>query len=97
MTYSILLVDDTAEHLGPLAAALGADYEVTGAPSADVALAAASLEPPDLIVVEENAAGGNGADWCRRLRAAPKAGAVPDAVAAVAPVVSATPPMTPSA
>ncbi|MFK8186232.1 MAG: response regulator [Phormidesmis sp.] len=66
---TILIVDDVPENLRLLSAALTqAGYEVRGAISGSVALMSASIEPPDLIMLDVTMPKMDGFEVCRRLK-----------------------------
>jgi signal transduction histidine kinase len=66
---NLLAVDDTPENLLLLASALKErGYLVRAAPSGEIALGAAQLDPPDLILLDINMPGMNGYQVCRRLK-----------------------------
>ena len=69
-TPSILIVDDTRANLRLLAGMLAKQgYKVRPVPNGPLALSAAKLDPPDLILLDINMPGMNGYEVCRRLKA----------------------------
>jgi two-component system, OmpR family, KDP operon response regulator KdpE len=69
MSARILVVDDEPQFLRALTANLkGAGYEVATATTAEEALAAAGLQPPDAIVLDLLLPDGSGTDVTRELR-----------------------------
>jgi two-component system KDP operon response regulator KdpE len=69
MSARILVVDDEPQFLRALATNLkGAGYEVATASTAEEALAAAGLQPPDAIVLDLLLPDGSGTDVTRELR-----------------------------
>jgi DNA-binding response OmpR family regulator len=67
----ILAVDDTPESLALLAGILTpAGYQLHPADSGELALAAATVNPPDLILLDVRMKGLDGLEVCRRLKAA---------------------------
>lgn len=74
----ILVVDDTPENIDVLKGALIADYMVRPAPSGQIALKAAHVQPyPDLILLDIMMPGMDGYEVCRRLKADPAAKDIP--------------------
>src|SRR5207249_4506719 len=70
MSQRILVVDDEPQFLRALTTNLkGAGYEVATATTAEEALAAAGLQPPDAIVLDLLLPDGSGTDVTRELRA----------------------------
>jgi DNA-binding response OmpR family regulator len=68
---TILAIDDTAESLALLAGILTpAGYQVHPADSGELALAAAAVNPPDLILLDVRMKGLDGLQVCRQLKAA---------------------------
>ena len=68
----LLAVDDTPESLAFLVETLTrAGYQVRPADSGELALAAASANPPDLILLDVRMPGLSGLEVCRRLKAQP--------------------------
>jgi phosphoserine phosphatase RsbU/P len=66
---SILVVDDTPANLQVLTGMLkGRGYKVRPVPSGKLALAAASKDPPDLILLDINMPDMNGYEVCQRLK-----------------------------
>jgi two-component system sensor histidine kinase/response regulator len=66
----ILVVDDTAENLRLLTNLFREnDYEVRPVPNGKLALQAARIDPPDLILLDINMPGMNGYDVCDALKA----------------------------
>ena len=66
----ILIVDDTAENLRVLNAALSDQgYDVRGVINGEMALRAAQVAPPDLILLDIRMPGLDGYEVCRRLKA----------------------------
>jgi len=66
----VLVVDDEPQFARALAANLrGAGYEVETAATAEAALAAAGLAPPDAVILDLRLPDGSGRDVCRELRA----------------------------
>jgi two-component system KDP operon response regulator KdpE len=69
MSTRVLVVDDEPQFLRALATNLrGAGYDVETAATAEGALAAAGLRPPDAVVLDLLLPDGSGRDVCRRLR-----------------------------
>jgi two-component system, OmpR family, KDP operon response regulator KdpE len=69
MTARILVVDDEPQILRALRASLrGAGYEVETADTAEGALTAAALSPPDAVILDLVLPDGRGTDVCRELR-----------------------------
>ncbi len=69
-TPDILIVDDTPMNLKVLGDMLmSAGYAVRFAPNGELALRAAELEPPDLVLLDINMPGLNGYEVCERLKA----------------------------
>lgn len=67
---NILVVDDTLANLQLLVGMLTArGYKVRPAPSGAMALRAAEVEPPDLVLLDINMPGISGYDVCERLKA----------------------------
>jgi two-component system KDP operon response regulator KdpE len=65
----VLVVDDEQQILRALRTSLrGAGYEVDTADTAEAALAAAALRPPDAVILDLVLPDGNGIDVCRELR-----------------------------
>jgi two-component system KDP operon response regulator KdpE len=65
----VLVVDDEAQFARALATNLrGAGYEVDTAATAQAALAAAALQPPDAVILDLRLPDGSGRDVCRELR-----------------------------
>jgi two-component system KDP operon response regulator KdpE len=65
----ILVVDDEQQILRALSTSLrGAGYEVETAASAEVALAAAAMRPPEAVILDLVLPDGTGLDVCRELR-----------------------------
>ena len=65
----ILVVDDELQILRALRTNLrGAGYEVDTAETAEQALAAAAMRPPDAVILDLMLPDGSGTDVCRRLR-----------------------------
>ncbi|HEX5364183.1 MAG TPA: response regulator, partial [Gallionella sp.] len=74
----ILAVDDTPESLRLLTDILKAEgYEVRAAISGELALHAAALNPPELILLDIRMPGMNGYEVCRSLKAQPATRDVP--------------------
>jgi diguanylate cyclase (GGDEF)-like protein/PAS domain S-box-containing protein len=74
----ILAVDDTADSLELLTEILAtAGYQVRPAISGQLALSAAALDPPDLVLLDIRMPGMDGYEVCRRLRAEPATRDVP--------------------
>jgi signal transduction histidine kinase len=74
----ILIVDDSAENLRLLQALLAAQgYEILLARSGEEALAAASTERPDAILLDVLMPGMDGLEVCRRLKADPELQVIP--------------------
>ncbi len=74
----ILVVDDTPANLRVLAELLGErGHRVRPVLSGEMALRAASVEVPDLVLLDVQMAGIDGYEVCRRLKADPKTSAVP--------------------
>ncbi len=72
---NILIVDDTPANLRLLANLLrDQSYKVRPVPNGPLALKAADLDPPDLILLDINMPDMNGYDVCKQLKAmsAPK-------------------------
>jgi two-component system KDP operon response regulator KdpE len=66
----VLVVDDEAQILRALRTSLrGAGYEVETADSAEHALAAAAMRPPEAVILDLVLPDGTGTDVCRELRA----------------------------
>jgi two-component system KDP operon response regulator KdpE len=66
----VLVVDDEPQFLRALATSLrGAGYDVATATTADEALAAAGMHPPDAVILDLRLPDGSGTDVCRELRA----------------------------
>ena len=75
---SILVVDDTPENLQLLSGMLkGCGYKARPAPSGEMALRAATNDPPDLILLDINMPEMNGYQVCQRLKADPSLAAIP--------------------
>jgi phosphoserine phosphatase RsbU/P len=75
---SILIVDDTPANLQVLAGMLKErGYKVRPAPSGKLALAAAKLDPPDLILLDINMPEMNGYEVCERLKSDDKLKGIP--------------------
>src|SRR5689334_17061336 len=69
MTDHVLVVDDEPQFLRALATGLrGAGYDVATATTAQEALAAVGLRPPDAVVLDLRLPDGSGTDVCRELR-----------------------------
>jgi signal transduction histidine kinase len=69
-TANLLIVDDSPANLELLAGLLRqAGYRVRPVPSGELALQAARLEPPDLILLDIDMPGMNGYEVCERLQA----------------------------
>jgi len=69
-TTTILAVDDTPESLALLVTLLGAEgYRVLPADSGELALSAAIMDPPDLILLDLRMPGMGGLETCTRLKA----------------------------
>ncbi len=69
MTGRVLVVDDEPQILRALKASLrGAGYEVDTADTAEGALTAAALSPPDAVILDLVLPDGRGTDVCRELR-----------------------------
>jgi two-component system, OmpR family, KDP operon response regulator KdpE len=65
----VLVVDDEPQILRALQTSLrGAGYEVTTATTAEQALAAAAMRPPDAVILDLVLPDGRGTDVCRELR-----------------------------
>jgi two-component system KDP operon response regulator KdpE len=65
----VLVVDDEPQFLRALQTNLrGAGYDVTTATTAEEALAAAALQPPEVVVLDLLLPDGRGTDVCRELR-----------------------------
>src|SRR5206468_9672237 len=65
----VLVVDDEVQILRALRTNLrGAGYEVDTAETAEQAVAAASMRPPDAVILDLVLPDGSGTDVCRRLR-----------------------------
>jgi len=65
----VLVVDDEPQILRALQTSLrGAGYEVTSATTAEQALAAAAMRPPDAVILDLVLPDGRGTDVCRELR-----------------------------
>jgi two-component system, OmpR family, KDP operon response regulator KdpE len=65
----VLVVDDEPQILRALQTSLrGAGYEVTTATTAEGALAAAAMRPPDAVILDLVLPDGRGTDVCRELR-----------------------------
>ena len=65
----VLVVDDEPQILRALSTTLrGAGYEVATAASAEAALAAAAVHPPDAVILDLVLPDGSGTDVCRELR-----------------------------
>jgi Response regulators consisting of a CheY-like receiver domain and a winged-helix DNA-binding domain len=65
----VLVVDDEVQILRALRTNLrGAGYEVDTAETAEAALAAAAMRPPDAVILDLVLPDGSGTDVCRRLR-----------------------------
>ena len=65
----VLVVDDEPQFLRALRTNLrGAGYDVTTATTAEEALAAAALQPPEAIILDLLLPDGRGTDVCRELR-----------------------------
>ncbi len=78
MTETILIVDDETDNRELLEAILSEDgYRVVQADGGAAALAMATAEPPDLILLDLMMPGMNGFEVCRRLREDPRTAAVP--------------------
>jgi DNA-binding NtrC family response regulator len=74
----ILVVDDVAANRNLLAQTLeSAGYSVSAAPTGEVALEVALMDPPDLILLDILLPGLDGFELCRRLKAARETGSVP--------------------
>jgi DNA-binding response OmpR family regulator len=75
---TILAIDDTAESLALLAGILTpAGYQVHPADSGELALAAAAVNPPDLILLDVRMKGLDGLEVCLRLKAAAETRHIP--------------------
>src|SRR4029077_4376382 len=65
----VLVVDDEQQILRALRASLrGAGYEVETAETAETALAAAAMRPPDAVILDLVLPDGDGIEVCRELR-----------------------------
>jgi DNA-binding response OmpR family regulator len=74
----ILAIDDTPESLALLDRILTpAGYQVLPADSGELALAAAAINPPDLILLDVRMKGMDGLEVCRRLKAAAETKHIP--------------------
>jgi putative two-component system response regulator len=73
----VLVVDDSAEQLIAINAALQDAFEVALAGDAETALILASRDPPELILLDTTLPGRDGFDLCRRLKALPAVAEVP--------------------
>ena len=68
-TQTIMIIDDTPENLGLLETMLqAAEYEVVAFPRGDLALQAASRNPPVVILLDIMMPGMDGYEVCRRLK-----------------------------
>jgi two-component system sensor histidine kinase/response regulator len=77
-TTNIMVVDDTVANLKLLEGILGRrGYRVRSFPRGRLALAAAALEPPDLILLDINIPEMNGYEMCAKLKANPALAAIP--------------------
>jgi signal transduction histidine kinase len=75
---SIMVVDDTIANLKLLEGILGKrGYRVRSFPRARLALTSATLEPPDLILLDINIPEMNGYEMCERLKADPLLSPIP--------------------
>ena len=75
---NLMVVDDTIANLKLLEGILGKrGYRVRSFPRARVALAAAVVEPPDLILLDINIPEMNGYEMCERLKADPALAPIP--------------------
>ena len=75
---SILVVDDLSANLQLLAGTLKAwGYRVRPAPSGPLALRAAGIDPPDLILLDINMPEMSGYEVCRRLKSDPALRSIP--------------------
>jgi len=75
---NIMVVDDTIANLKLLEGILGKrGYRVRSFPRARLALAAAAVEPPDLILLDINIPEMNGYEMCERLKADPLLAPIP--------------------
>lgn len=74
----ILVVDDTLDSLKLLSDILKAQrYEVRSADSGELALRSATVNPPDLILLDVSMPGMDGFEVCQRLKALPKTRDIP--------------------
>jgi CheY-like chemotaxis protein len=67
----ILAVDDSETILMVEKTILGSTFDIVTAASGEESLGRARLEPPDLVLMDFEMPGINGAEACRRLRADP--------------------------
>jgi signal transduction histidine kinase len=75
---TIMIVDDEPDNLNVLEAALSrAGYRVSVFPRGELALAAAQIEPPDLVLLDIRMKGMDGYEVCRRLKDDERLRAIP--------------------
>src|SRR3954466_3465379 len=75
---NIIVVDDVPANLHLIAGILGeCGYRVRSSPSGALALQAAGIEPPDLILLDVSMPVMDGYEVCRRLKADPVLGRIP--------------------
>ena len=75
---NILIVDDTPQNLHLLVDILTKyDYKVRPVPNGELALSAAEINPPDLILLDIMMPGMNGYEVCKKLKSNPKTKDIP--------------------
>ncbi len=74
---TVLVIDDTADNLTLVSALLGGTYTVRLANNGERALAMATSDPPNLILLDIMMPGMDGYEVCRRLKADPRTRDIP--------------------
>ena len=74
---TVLVVDDTAENIDLLVAALRDEYLVKAAINGEMALKIVEKSPPDIILLDIMMPGIDGFEVCRRLRSNPRLAEIP--------------------